>query len=101
VAIVEDGFADATTIARLDGIPFQALGVLKQRGTNAISVATGVRAKVAEIQASLPPGMKVDILFDSTIFIEESVHEIELELGMAVVLTAFVCWLFLGSLSAR
>jgi multidrug efflux pump len=100
IAIVEDGFADATTIARLDGIPFQALGVLKQRGTNAIAVATAVRAKVAEIQSSLPKGMKVDILFDSTIFIEESVHEIELELGMAVVLTAFVCWLFLGSLSS-
>jgi hydrophobe/amphiphile efflux-1 (HAE1) family protein len=100
VAIVEDGFADATTIARLDGVPFQALGVLKQRGTNAIAVATAVRARVAEIQSSLPPGMKVDILFDSTIFIEESVHEIELELGMAVVLTAFVCWLFLGSLSS-
>ena len=100
VAIVEDGFADATTVARLDGVPFQALGVLKQRGTNAVSVATGVREKVAEIQASLPAGMKVDILFDSTVFIEESVHEIELELVMAVVLTAFVCWLFLGSFSS-
>jgi hydrophobe/amphiphile efflux-1 (HAE1) family protein len=100
VAIVEDGFADATNIARLDGIPCQALGVLKQRGTNAVSVARAVRGKVSEIQASLPEGMKVDILFDSTSFIEESVHEIELELVMAVVLTALVCWLFLGSLSS-
>jgi len=100
VAIVEDGFADATTIALLDGVPFQALGVLKQRGTNAIAVATSVRERVAELQSSLPEGMKVDILFDSTLFIEESVHEIELELVMAVVLTAFVCWLFLGSLSS-
>ncbi|MDB4993293.1 MAG: acriflavin resistance protein, partial [Myxococcaceae bacterium] len=100
VATVEDGFADATSVARLDGVPFQALGVLKQRGTNAVSVANGVRDKVAEIQASLPEGMKVDILFDSTVFIEESVHEIELELIMAVILTAFVCWLFLGSLSS-
>ncbi|WP_394839252.1 efflux RND transporter permease subunit [Pendulispora rubella] len=100
VASVEDGFADATSIALLDGVPFQALGVLKQRGTNAIAVATGVRQRIAEIQSSLPDGMKVDILFDSTTFIEESVHEIELELVMAVVLTAFVCWLFLGSLSS-
>jgi multidrug efflux pump subunit AcrB len=30
-------------VARLDGVPFHALGVLKQRGTNAVSVATGVR----------------------------------------------------------
>jgi hydrophobe/amphiphile efflux-1 (HAE1) family protein len=100
VGIIEDGFADATSIALLDGVPFQALGVLKQRGSNAIAVAKAVRERVAEIQASLPQGMKVDVLFDSTQFIEESVHEIELELVMAVVLTAFVCWLFLGSLSS-
>jgi hydrophobe/amphiphile efflux-1 (HAE1) family protein len=100
VASVEDGFADATSLALLDGVPFQALGVLKQRGTNAVAVATAVRQRVAEIQNSLPKGMKVDVLFDSTRFIEESVHEIELELVMAVLLTAFVCWLFLGSLSS-
>ncbi len=100
VGIVEDGFADATSIALLDGVPFQALGVLKQRGTNAVAVAKAVRARIAELESSLPKGMKVDVLFDSTVFIEESVHEIELELVMAVVLTAFVCWLFLGSLSS-
>jgi hydrophobe/amphiphile efflux-1 (HAE1) family protein len=100
VGIIEDGFADATSIALLDGVPFQALGVLKQRGTNAIAVASAVRERVAELQSSLPKGMKVDVLFDSTQFIKESVDEIELELVMAVALTAFVCWLFLGSLSS-
>lgn len=100
VALVEDGFEDVNSVARLDGIPLQALGVLKQRGTNAVAVATAVREKVAEIQRSLPEGMKVQILSDTTVFIEESVHEIELELGLALVLTALVCWLFLGSLSS-
>ena len=100
VALVEDGFEDQTSVARLDGVPLQALGVLKQRGTNAVAVATAVRARVAEIQKGLPEGMKVEILSDSTRFIEESVHEIELELGLALVLTALVCWLFLGSLSS-
>jgi hydrophobe/amphiphile efflux-1 (HAE1) family protein len=100
VADVEDGFEDATSLARLDGVPLQALGVLKQRGTNAVAVAKAVRARVDEIQSSLPEGMKVEVLFDQTVFIEESVHELELELGMAVVLTALVCWLFLGSLSS-
>jgi hydrophobe/amphiphile efflux-1 (HAE1) family protein len=100
VALVEDGFEDVNSVARLDGVPLQALGVLKQRGTNAVAVATGVRAKIAEIQRGLPEGMKVEILSDTTRFIEESVHEIELELGLALVLTALVCWLFLGSLSS-
>src|SRR4029078_2680829 len=87
-------------VARLDGAPLQALGVLKQRGTNAVAVAAAVRKKVGELQRGLPPGMRVEVLFDTTRFIEESVHEIELELGLALVLTALVCWLFLGSLSS-
>jgi hydrophobe/amphiphile efflux-1 (HAE1) family protein len=100
VALVEDGFADVTTLAQLDGQPLQAIGILKQRGTNAVSVAKAIREKVAEIQRSVPAGMKVEILADTTIFIEESVNEIKLELGLALALTALVCWLFLGSLSS-
>jgi multidrug efflux pump subunit AcrB len=42
----------------------------------------------------------VDVLFDTTQFIKESVNEIGLELVLAVILTAIVCWLFLGSLSS-
>ena len=100
VALVEDGFQDVTTLAQLDGEPLQALGVLKQRGTNAVAVAKAIRAKVADIQRNVPAGMKVEVLTDTTIFIEESVAEIELELVLALVLTALVCWLFLGSLSS-
>ncbi len=100
VALVEDGFEDVSSVARLDGVPLQALGVLKQRGTNAVGVASAVRAKVEEIQRSLPEGMKVEVLSDTTRFIQESVNEIELELGLALVLTALVCWLFLGSFSS-
>ena len=100
VALVEDGFEDVTTLAQLDGEPLQALGVLKQRGTNAVAVAKAIREKVAEIQRNVPKGMKVEVLADTTIFIEESVNEIELELFLALILTALVCWLFLGSLSS-
>lgn len=100
VALVEDGFEDSTSVSRLDGIPLQTLGILKQRGTNAVAVAAAVKERVAEIRQVLPEGMNVEVLFDSTVYIEESVHELELELVLAVALTAFVCWLFLGSLSS-
>lgn len=100
VGLVEDGFEDSTSISRLDGVPLQTLGILKQRGTNAVAVAAAVRARVAEIQRTLPEGMNVEVLFDSTVFISESVFELQLELVLAVLLTAIVCWLFLGSLSS-
>jgi hydrophobe/amphiphile efflux-1 (HAE1) family protein len=93
VAIVEDGFEDARTLSRVNGLPAQGMGIKKQRGANA------VRAKLAEIRKTLPEGMDLGINFDATIFIEDSVHEIELELMISVLLTAVICWLFLGSVS--
>ncbi len=100
VALVEDGFQDVTSAARSNGLPVQGLGILKQRGTNAVAVAADVRAALAEVQKTLPEGMQIDVLFDTTQFISESVQEIEIELGLALVLTSLVCWLFLGSLSS-
>ena len=100
VAIVEDGFEDIRRLSRVNGEPAQGLGVRKQRGANAVAVARAVKAMLAEIQKTLPEGMKVGLNFDSTKFIEESVHEIQIELVLSVLLTALVCWLFLGSLSS-
>lgn len=100
VAIIEDGFEDVRSAARIDGIPLQALNVLKQRGANAVTVAGNVRKAIGDLRKTLPKGMELDVLADTTLFIEESVHEIETELALAVVLTSIVCWLFLGSFSA-
>jgi multidrug efflux pump len=100
VAMVEDGFEDIRRISRANGEPAQGMGIRKQRGSNAVAVARGVKEAIAEIQKTLPPGMEVGINFDSTSFIEESVHEIEFELLLSVLLTAFICWLFLGSFGA-
>ena len=100
VAVVEDGFEDVRRISRVNGEPAQGMGIRKQRGSNAVAVARGVKETIAEIQKDLPPGMELGINFDSTQFIEESVHEIEFELLLSVILTAIICWLFLGSFGA-
>jgi multidrug efflux pump len=100
VALVEDGFEDVRRRARVGGLPTQGMGVKKQRGANAVEVAKGVKTVMAEIQKTLPEGMELSVNFDSTIFIEESVEEVEFELLLAIGLTALVCWMFLGSLSS-
>ncbi|HEU5248968.1 MAG TPA: efflux RND transporter permease subunit [Thermoanaerobaculia bacterium] len=100
VALVEDGFEDIRRVARVNGEPAQGIGVRKQRGANAVAVARGVRAALDDIRKTLPQGMMLGINFDSTRFIEDSVREIQLELILSVLLTAFVCWLFLGSISS-
>ena len=99
VALVEDGFEDVRRIGRVNGRPAQGVGVKKQRGANAVAVGQGVRQVLDEVNRSLPEGMDVGINYDATEFIEESVHEIQFELVLSVILTALVCWMFLGSLS--
>jgi multidrug efflux pump len=100
VALVEDGFEDIRRMARVNGAPAQGVGVKKQRGANAVAVAQAVKHALAELQKTLPEGMTVAVNFDSTKFIEDSVHEIQLELILSVILTALVCWMFLGSFSS-
>ncbi|MEN6561450.1 MAG: efflux RND transporter permease subunit [Acidobacteriota bacterium] len=100
VGLVEDGFEDVRRIARVDGGPAQGLGIKKQRGANAVALAKRVRAAVEDYRKTLPADMTLGITNDSTKFISDSVNEIEFELLLSVVLTAFVCWLFLGSLSS-
>jgi len=100
VALVEDGFEDVRRMSRFNGTPAQSLGIKKQRGANAVAVAKAAKKAVGEYAKTLPEGMTVNAVFDSTKFIEDSVKEIQFELILSVILTALVCWLFLGSLSS-
>jgi hydrophobe/amphiphile efflux-1 (HAE1) family protein len=100
VADVSMGLDDIRRMARLNGKAALGLGIRKQRGTNAVAVARGVKDRVKELEKQLPEGMHLIVNFDSTQFIENSVHELNKHLVLAVVLTSLVCWMFLGSWSA-
>lgn len=100
VARVEAGMVDALQFARTNGEPAVGLGVVKQRGANAVSVAQAVKARVDELQAVLPEGTTLAVNFDGTKFVEEAIHELVLTLVLAALLTSLVCWLFLGSWSS-
>jgi len=100
VARVEDGLADVRRITRNWGRRAVGLGINKQRGSNAVATAKRVKARLEEIKKTLPGGMHLEIVNDSTRFIEESTHELNFTLVLSVILTSVVCWLFLGSWSA-
>jgi multidrug efflux pump len=100
VSLVEDGFDDTRRLARVNGVPAQGLSIKKQRGSNAVALAKSVRAALDTFQKTLPEGITTNVVFDTTKFIEESVNEIQFEILLSVLLTAFVCWLFLGSFSS-
>jgi hydrophobe/amphiphile efflux-1 (HAE1) family protein len=100
VVTVEEGLADVRRISRVMGKTAIGLGVRKQRGSNAVEVAQGVKRKMEELNKNLPGDLNLGVNFDSTRFIEESIHELTFTMVLSAILTAFVCWLFLGSFAA-
>ncbi len=99
-AQLEDGLDDVRRISRFNGQPAVGLGIRKIRGTNAVEVGRAVKAKLEKVRASLPKGYDLALSVDNTIFVEEAVHELQQTLLLAALLTALVCWSFLGSWSS-
>jgi multidrug efflux pump len=100
VALVQDGLEDKRRVARMSGIPAMGLAIRKIRGANAIDVAHAVKAKLVDLKKRLPEGLEMDLNYDSTTAVEDAIRDIQLALLLAVLLTAVVCWLFLGSFSS-
>lgn len=100
VANIEDGLATVTRISRFNGTPSCGMGIVMQDGYNAVQVGDSVKARIAEVVKQLPPGYHIALNFDTTTFIKDNVFELELTILLAALLTALVCYLFLGSWSS-
>lgn len=100
IATIEDGLDDIYRLSRLDGKSAVGMGIIKQRGVNAVKVAEDVKAKLEEIKKDLPKGYDIGISFDTTKFIKESIEELEFNLVLSAFLTSIVTWLFLGSITS-
>ncbi|PAW75791.1 MAG: hypothetical protein B9S32_17175 [Verrucomicrobia bacterium Tous-C9LFEB] len=100
VAKVEDGLNDVRSISKIDGTRGGGIGFRKQRGANSIEVADMVKKTLADLRTTLPKDVTIQINYDESKFTTEAVDETEFTLILSAVLTALVCWLFLGSLSS-
>ena len=98
VARVELGRDDYSFWSRLNGRSSATVGIqLGPRG-NALETSNAIRARLAELSRSLPPGVQVEIPFDSAHFVQIAIREVVYTLIEAVVLVFFVMWLFLRDL---
>ena len=100
VCRVEDSLSDIRRLVRISGEPGLSIGISKQRGANEVEVGHLVRAKMDELQQSLPAGMKLQVNVDLTRPVEQAVKATEHELITAAILTALICFLFLGTWSS-
>ncbi len=100
VADVNVGAEDERTIARWNGEPAIGLGIVKQSKASTVDVAAVVQAALVELDLLLPEGMKLDVAYDSSIFINESILEVKETLLIALALVVLVVLAFLKSFRA-
>lgn len=96
LAEVELGSEFFDIYSNKDGYPSASM-VLKQNfGSNASDVIEGVKEKLAELEADFPPGMKYDINYDVSKFVDASIDKVMHTLIEAFILVALVVFIFLG-----
>ncbi|KAF1687094.1 efflux RND transporter permease subunit [Pseudoxanthomonas taiwanensis] len=95
VARIELAAGDYTLRARLDGRNAAAIGIFQAPGANALEIRDAVVAKMAEIRERLPPGVEITSIYDTTIFVRQSIRAVVSTLLEAVVLVVLVVILFL------
>ncbi|HEY2906875.1 MAG TPA: efflux RND transporter permease subunit [Vicinamibacterales bacterium] len=95
VARVEDGEANADTLANVNGVDTVLLQLRRQSGTNTVEVVKGVKERLQTIKQALPAGYELRIVRDTSEFIEASIHNVEEHLIVGSILAALVVLLFL------
>lgn len=100
VARVEIAPENDRQISRYKGESAVALGVVKQSTANPLDVSRDIRAKLENIRGNLPEGMAVEVAYDSSIFIDESIKSVYQTLAQAGVLVILVLFFFLRNVRA-
>ena len=97
VARIEIGPSDDRTLFRRNGEDLVGIGIIAQAKANVVSVVDGVRAKMAEINETLPSDIKLYPSSDSSVYIRAAVNEVYRTLFITGLVVVLVIFLFLGS----
>lgn len=96
VATVKDTLKDVTVAERSNGKSGLRMMVMKQSGANTVAVAKGVKKRLAELEPTLPPDVKIQEVYDSSTFIQQSIGNLSTTLLFALLFVSVVILFFLG-----
>ena len=100
VARVLEGPREERTSVRFNGSEAISLGVIRQATANPLELSAGVNALLDRIRADMPPGVRIEVANDNSIFIDRSIKAVYTTIAEAVVLVALVIFVFLRTLRA-
>lgn len=97
VARVETGEKSSAIISKFNGYPAVGFGINLTSDANAMQTVAGVRAVLEKARPNLPPGLEMSQIFDSTNYINASIHEVLETFIEALLLVVLVIFIFLQS----
>jgi multidrug efflux pump subunit AcrB len=97
VAQVRDGAAPQTNIVHVNGNRSVLLQVLKNGSVSTLAIIDGVKQKLVDLADALPPGLKIALLGDQSVFVRGAITGVAREGVIAAALTSLMILLFLGS----
>lgn len=100
IAEVVTGPESERKLVRFNGVPAIGLGVVKQSQANTLSTAAGVRAAVVTLAEGLPRGVQLEVAFDSSRYIRQSIEDVVRTIFEAALLVILVIYGFLRSARA-
>ena len=100
VARLELGAANLDRDTRFNGGPASVVAIYQSPGANAIATLKEVRSRLAEAEKRFPEDLEWKVVYDPTIFVTDTIHEVQKTLIEAFILVVLVVFLFLGSLRA-
>lgn len=100
VANVEIAAANDRVLSRFNGQPAINIGITRQSTANPLELSQATREEVERLNQTLPAGMRLNIAYDSSIFIEESIDSVFRTIGEAIVLVVLVIFFFLRNFRA-
>jgi len=95
VARVEDSFKEVKTIVRVNKSRGLMMMVQKQTGTNTVEVAEIIKKRLTALEKTLPPDVKMVLIFDSSKDIIDSLDTLKSSVWIAIALVILVVWFFL------
>jgi HAE1 family hydrophobic/amphiphilic exporter-1 len=100
IGTVEDGTKEQRSVSRLDGVPTVSLAVRRQSGANTIAVIDGIKESLRRVQAVLPADVKLLVIQDQSVYIENALHEINVHLILGSILASLVVLAFMRNARA-
>lgn len=97
IAAVSDGTEEVNSITKINGKSAVGLDIMKQSGSNTVSVADDIRKAVTNIQKDLPPGVELILIKDNSLRIRDSVNDVVFNLVFGGLLAVLIVFIFLGN----